>query len=53
LERARTWADSVSFLEGGKIAFQEAAGDLSAADLRRLVLEPDPEPEPGLEPSVL
>ena len=40
LERARTWADSVAFLEDGKIAFQEAAGDLSAADLRRLVLEP-------------
>ena len=40
LERARTWADSVSFLEDGKIAFQEAAGDLSEADLRRLVLEP-------------
>lgn len=40
LERARTWADSVSFLEDGRIAFQEAAGDLSAADLRRLVLEP-------------
>jgi ABC-type multidrug transport system ATPase subunit len=48
LERARTWADSVSFLEDGKIAFQEAAGDLSAADLRRLVLEPN-----VLEPSVL
>lgn len=40
LERARTWADSVSFLEDGKIAFQEAASDLSEADLRRLILEP-------------
>lgn len=40
LERARTWADSVSFLEDGKIAFQEAARDLTEADLRRLVLEP-------------
>jgi ABC-type multidrug transport system ATPase subunit len=40
LERARTWADSVSYLEDGKIAFQEAAGGLSEADLRRLVLQP-------------
>lgn len=53
LDRARTWADSVSFLADGKIAFQEATEELSAADLRRLLLEPGVL-EPGvLEPSVL
>ena len=40
LERARTWADSIAFLQDGRIAFQEAARGLSEADLRRLVLEP-------------
>ena len=40
LERARTWADSIAFLEDGRIAFQGAARSLSEADLRRLVLEP-------------
>ena len=40
LERARTWADSVSFLEDGKITFNESSASLSDADLRRLVLEP-------------
>lgn len=40
LERARTWADSIAFLEDGRIGFQEAARGLSEADLRRLVLEP-------------
>jgi heme ABC exporter ATP-binding subunit CcmA len=40
LERARTWADSVSLLEDGKIAFNEPSAGLSDADLRRLVLEP-------------
>ncbi len=48
LERARTWADSVSFLDDGKIAFNEPSAALSDADLRRLVLEPG-----ALEPSVL
>ena len=40
LERARTWADSISFLEDGKITFNESSASLSDADLRRLVLEP-------------
>ena len=40
LERVRTWADSVAYLEDGKIVFQAAASALSEADLRRLVLEP-------------
>lgn len=42
LERARTWADSVSYLEDGKIAFCEPAAALTDADLRRLLLEPAP-----------
>lgn len=41
LERARTWADSVSMLENGKIQFCEPASSLSEADLRRLVLQTD------------
>jgi ABC-type multidrug transport system ATPase subunit len=47
LERARTWADSVSFLEDGKIAFNEPSAALSDADLHRLVLR-----RGVLEPSV-
>ncbi len=40
LERARTWADSVAFLEDGKIVFNKPSAGLREADLRRLVLEP-------------
>lgn len=41
LERARLWADSVSLLKDGKIAFCEPAATLKEGDLRRLVLETD------------
>lgn len=41
LERARTWADSVSLLVDGKIAFCEAAAGLTEPSLRRLVLATD------------
>jgi heme exporter protein A len=41
LERARTWADSVSLLVDGKIAFCEPAAGLTERSLRRLVLAID------------
>jgi heme exporter protein A len=41
LERARTWADSVSLLVDGKIAFCEPAAGLTEHSLRRLVLAID------------
>ncbi|MBK8046979.1 MAG: ABC transporter ATP-binding protein [Anaerolineales bacterium] len=41
LERARTWADSVSLLADGTIAFCEPAASFSEQSLRRLVIRVD------------